>query len=95
MTRRSTPQSKTDDLNFPVRIFIAVPTLGFGIEMDAMYRWLNKLPKGSYAWHGGGRLGIIYRCALYFRRPEVAVAFLQAFPQLQLAEEASTVDKLP
>jgi putative SOS response-associated peptidase YedK len=87
MTRRTTAQAKTDEGAFPVRVFIKVPTLGFGTLMTSMYSWLDKhVGRASYALHGGGRSAIGDTIATYFRDPRHASAFLMAFPTLELAD---------
>jgi hypothetical protein len=91
MTRRSPPRSRTDDREFPVRVFIAVPDGGFGLQYEAIYRWLdNNAGRGGYAVHPGGRRllrgGIIDSIALYVRAPQSAADLLQEFPWLELAD---------
>jgi len=87
MTRRTTAQSKVDEGAFPVRVFIKVPTRGFGTLMTPMYDWLDKhVGRASYAMHGGGRSSMGDTTATYFRDPKHATAFLAAFPTLELAD---------
>lgn len=91
MVKRSTPQWKLDEKNFPIRIKLIVPERGFGKRMDAMYEWLGGIDDGSYAWHGGGWSGDYLNrrqaTALYFRSIDDAHGFVKAFPDLELADD--------
>lgn len=70
-----------------MRVFIKVPTRGFGTMMTSMYDWLDKhVGRASYAMHGGGRSTVGDTAATYFRDPKHASAFLEAFPILELAD---------
>lgn len=87
MTRRSTPQAKTDDRAFPVRLIIRVPQGGFGHLLNDAHRWLDTAAgRPNYAWHGGGATTGRHVCAVYFRCPSLAAAFLDAIPGLELAD---------
>lgn len=86
MVRRSSPQKKTDEAAFPVRIRLKQPVRGFGQRLHDVYNWLNtEIGPGQYAVHGspmtgGDGLGI------YLLDLEGARGFLQAFPDLSLAD---------
>lgn len=68
-----------------MRICVRDPDFGFGPDLNRMTRWLDaNVGPGQWAWHGGGLGGD--RSGIYLRRPEVAVDFLAAFPQLELAD---------
>ena len=47
MTRRSNPQSKTDDLAFPVRVKFAVPGSGIRSIQDTLSERMRKLASAS------------------------------------------------
>jgi hypothetical protein len=90
MARRSAPQSKTDDLAFPVRVKFAVPGCGIASIHDTlgerMREWLRReLPAGDHAWHGAVSRGT-NACAIYFRRVQDAQRFVEAFPEFELAD---------
>lgn len=86
MSRRSTAQSRTDDLAFPVRLKIAVPPFGLGKLSDEIHRWLRKeLAAGDYACHSTASLGT-NATAAYFRTVADAQRFLEAIPDLELAD---------
>jgi len=86
MVRRSTPQKKTDDEAFPVRVKVRVPERGMGKLTDAYYAWLNDcLGACYYANHSTTTIGGD-ATAFYFRDIENARDFLAAFPQLELAD---------
>jgi hypothetical protein len=90
MTRRSTPQSKKDDLAFPVRVKFAVPGCGISSIHDTlgqrMLEWLQReLPPGDHAWHSALSLGT-NATAIYFRRVQDALRFVEAFPEFELAD---------
>jgi len=58
MSRRSSPQSRIDDLAFPVRVKVVVPTEGFGRRLDHLHRWLKEnLGFGEYAVHPAATFG--------------------------------------
>lgn len=87
MTRRTTPQAKTDDHAFPVRLRLLVPPGGLGWLSDDLHAWLDRcLGRTEYAWHGGGATGGRNCFALYFRSTGDAEAFTMALPQLELAD---------
>jgi hypothetical protein len=88
--RRSTPQAKTDDLAFPVRVKFAVPGSGIASIGDTlsqrMREWLaSELPPGDHAWHAAQSLGT-HATAIYFRRVSDALRFVEAFPEFALAD---------
>jgi putative SOS response-associated peptidase YedK len=86
MSRRSIPQSKTDDLAFPIRVKLGVPDSGFGRLSDDINCWLAAVVgHGNYALHSVQAL-FTSASALYFRDIEAARAFLAAFPALELAD---------
>jgi hypothetical protein len=90
MTRRSTPQARTDDLAFPVRVKFAVPGSGIRSIHDTlgerMREWLRReLAPGDYAWHAATSIGI-NATALYFRSIADAHRFVDAFPEFALAD---------
>lgn len=89
MARRTTPQSKTDDLAFPVRIKLAVPTqTGLGRDLDRIYDWLaEEVGAGNYACHAAPGIGC-ETMAIYFRCTESAAQFTSAFADLPLADGA-------
>ena len=81
------PQAKTDDQAFPVRVRIVIPDYGLGRALDKMYRWLTeRVGREGYAVHGGSRGPSGDRIAIYFRHPAPALAFVAAFPMLQIAD---------
>lgn len=87
MSRRTTPQAKTDDAAFPVRVRLAVASGGLGRQYEALYQWLEAtLGRAEYAWHSSGSLGGRDSFALYFRTPADAEAFHAAFPEIELAD---------
>jgi hypothetical protein len=86
MARRSTPQSKTDDLAFPVRVKIAIPPLGLGRMTNLADEWLKtELGPRRWALHSQQGLGGT-TAAYYFRTAEDAQRFVEAFPDLELAD---------
>ncbi len=86
MTRRSSPRQKTDDLAFPVRVKIAVPAHGLGPAYDRMHDWLRcELGPGDYACHSAPGIGCD-TAAFYFRTVPAARRFVDAFPDMALAD---------
>lgn len=92
MTRRSIPQRDIDERAFPVRLLILVPEQGFGRLIgsgpDTIDTWLDReVGRGAWAHHAAGHFGgRREKTAFYFRHPAGAARFLQAFPQLDLAD---------
>lgn len=87
MPRRTLPQSKTDDLAFPVRVKIAVPEGGLGKISEGMREWLKReLGPGNYAWHSAGMAAGRQASAVYFRSTADAERCIAAFPELELAD---------
>ena len=87
MPQRSTPQAKIDEQAFPVRVRSVNPDFGLGRTLDQMYAWLNeRVGRESYAIHGGSRGPTGDRIAIYFRHPAPALAFVEAFPMLEIAD---------
>lgn len=87
MPRRSTPQARTDDRAFPVRLLLRTPSGGFGRRLDEALHWLSEtLGRTNYAWHSGGSISGRDASAVYFRCPAAAAAFLDANPALELAD---------
>ena len=91
MPRRSTPQAKTDDHRFPVRVKFVVP--GNGLSQIAprfiedCCAWLQQeLGGGEWAWHSAGLSVGRQATAIYFRTPAAAQRFVEAFPEFELAD---------
>ena len=85
MNRRSTPSAKRDDDAFPIRVKFVVPPEGLGKRLDEINAWLRSaLPAGSFAVHSARTIGGS-AMAIHFLTLEDASAFLQRFPDLQLA----------
>ncbi|MEN7536646.1 hypothetical protein [Aurantiacibacter flavus] len=86
MARRSTQQSKLDDLAFPVRIKVAIPRHGLGPLLDRMHQWLNlELEPGEFSSGSSPGIGAS-TAAFHFRALEQARQFLTAFPEAELAD---------
>lgn len=87
MTRRSIPQKQIDDRSFPVRMLLRVPEGGFMQIKSDLHQWLDQnVGRGEYAWHGGERGPVYDTTTLYFRHPRDAVAFLDAYPMIEVAD---------
>ncbi len=86
MNRRSTPQAKIDDTAFPVRLLALVPQDGFGNEINRIIAWLREnIGDGEFAQHAGHAL-LGNSVAFYFRCVEDASRFVEAHPQMVLAD---------
>jgi hypothetical protein len=91
MPRRSTPAAKTDDLVYPVRIKIVVPPLGLGRMLTYAIEWLHQeIGPGNWANHGQPGLGGS-TAAFYFRTTDDAQRFVEAFPDMELADGERSV----
>ena len=87
MARRSTSQSKIDEAAFPVRLKLLVPETGFRTRIDDMRAWLvRELPRGAWAWWSGSGYPGRDSIALYFCTATDCARFVQAFPDLDLAD---------
>lgn len=95
MVSHSIRQAKRDDLAFPVRVKVRVPNHGLGKLLDRMVVWLreNMKPKG-YACHSAPGVACS-TAAFYFLDVGSALAFVQAFPEAELAcGDSQTADQL-
>lgn len=82
MARRSLPQAQADDRAFPIRLKIAVPPDGLRGAGTRATIWLQEnLAAGDYASHAAGGAA-----AFYFRTLDAAQRFLDAMPDLKLAD---------
>lgn len=79
-------QAKRDDLVFPVRVKVRVPSDGLGKSLDAMIDWLRgNAAATGYACHSAPGLACS-TAAFYFCNVETAQAFVSAFPTAELAD---------
>lgn len=86
MTRRGTPQRAVDERAFPIRVKVRAPNTDFAHQLGRILAWLrDEVGAGEFGYHAGGPLGPD-ALAFYFRELEEAARFLEAFPQLQLAD---------
>lgn len=94
MTRRTTPQAKTDDRAFPIRVRFVIPhhdrALWWGLS-DRLTAWLRELGPRRCVMHSGGVNLTREAMALYFRTLEDAQACVAAFPELELADSVGLV----
>lgn len=71
---------------------MCVPPGGFGKEMSSMDNWLDReVGRGNYAWHGGGASFGRDCVVIYFRSSFAVASFLDAWPQLEIADGVSSV----
>lgn len=89
MARHTYPKKRSDDLDFPVRLKIFVPEMGFGSMYDRIYEWLdeNADPAG-YAFHPVNSSVPGHVVALHVRSAATAAAFMTEFASLKLADGA-------
>ena len=86
MVKRTRAQAITDDLAFPVRIKVAVPSNGLGVASQRIAAWLtSELGSGHFAWHAAQGIGTA-AMAFYFRSANDAQRFVSEFPELELAD---------
>lgn len=86
MVRRNAPQSKTDDLAFPIRVKIARPPEVLWLSLGELRAWLTtELGNSRHAWHSTHWVGG-QAAAVYFRSLADAQRFLEAFPKIELAD---------
>lgn len=91
MVRRSTPQWKTDEIAFPIRVRFEVPGRGFGNRLNDLHRWLrDTIGPGNYAVHSSSGLATD-GMAVHLRIAEDANAVVLAFPDFQLADGVASV----
>lgn len=86
MAQHSIRQAKRDDLAFPVRVKLRVPSEGMGKVLSDMHHWLNE-NAGAFDHACHNQPG--FACstaAFYFRDTETALAFTLAFPDAELAD---------
>ena len=86
MSRRSPPQRTSNDAAVPIRLKVRVLSSDLGNGLTDKHLWLtSEVGPGDFAHHSGRTLGG-EATALYFRRAEDLVRFLEAFPILELAD---------
>jgi hypothetical protein len=80
MLRRSTPQYVLADRYFPIRVRVAVPTLGFGAQLDHMHARLDQ-HAGPDGYFNGSQTqpGMKDAALFYFMDPKVAAEFVETF----------------
>ncbi len=73
MTRRSTPQSVTDEAAFPVRVKVLAPAGGFGPQLHGeLCAWLDReVGRADYAQHPAKTFGA-HAATFHFRDVEPA-----------------------
>lgn len=86
MSRSRYQKDKNAEWKFPVRIRIVIPELGFWQMNYKMEEWLAKrYGRDGFARTSGRMPGINDSGFFYFPDIEGALAFMQAFPDLQYA----------
>lgn len=84
------PQPVLDDVAFPIRVKLRVPDPGFGQVLIDMLRWLRaEVGEGNFAYHDAETL-VGEALALHFRGLPDVVAFLRAFPKLEIADTTTS-----
>lgn len=79
-------QAKRDDLAFPVRVKVRVPAEGLGSLLNRMHAWLNEnVGPFDHACHNQPGVACS-TAAFYFRTTQAALAFVNAFPDAELAD---------
>lgn len=90
MVRRSTPQKKTDDRAFPIRVKFRVPERGFGGLCDRFHSWLrDEVGTGRHVVHSASAIGAD-AIAIYFVELGDAVCFVEAFPEMEMADSTTS-----
>lgn len=80
MVRRSPSSASLAERFFPVRLRLAVPPRGFGVELNAMNDWLERhAGRRNYFVGGNGGAGTGDAACFYFLDLATADAFAQAF----------------
>ncbi len=91
MSRRSTPQQTIDRVAFPVHVRVLVPESGFGVRDTRIGEWLAaNLGRGEFARIPHSSI-LGDSVAFLFRSTTDADAFMQAFPELILADGTMSV----
>lgn len=77
---KSATRTTMAERHFPVRVRVAVPQGGFGLQFDAMFSWLDQRVGKDRYWHGGGSrtLGAEAVC-FYFLTLDTAREFVEQF----------------
>ena len=92
LSRRSTPQQKTDHSAYPVHVRVLVPRAWLRPALsDQIHRWLDtQLGRGEYAQAGADSI-LGDAVAFLFRSTDHADAFMAAHPELVLADGTTSV----
>ena len=91
MSRRSTSSGKRNELVFPFRVKFVVPDTGLGFALDRMLEWLQREIGREDSAHGSQPGMGCSTLAVYFRRVDDLVRFLDAFPDAKLADGVGCV----
>ncbi len=95
MARRSTTAAGDADRKFPVRIKIRVPQTGLGTMIVEMDVWLRRsFGPGGFGQGPASATGTD-ATAFHFMTIEDALAFLSAFPSIELAAGVVLPPPLP
>lgn len=93
MVRRSIRARTEAERYFPIRVRVAVPTGGFGEQLNVMHGWLNiHAGRGNFAIHGAANDLGVDAAFFYFVDISVAKAFVERFT-CGLAVVASSVTR--
>jgi hypothetical protein len=87
MVRRSESQFKIDDRAFPIRVKFVVPPGGMQGLSDRAQIWLrDNVGQLAWAWGPAHSMGCSQATAYYFRSLADAQRFVDAFPELEIAD---------
>ena len=78
-TRSRSPKKQKDEQEFPIRVRVLTPELGYGKQYNEMRDWLEQhVGRDGYAWHSDALPGVD-ATAVYFREALMVQAFLEKF----------------
>src|SRR5688572_26008211 len=87
MVRRSQSQFKVDDRAYPIRVKFVVPERGLHGLSQRAHDWLKgELGHLAWGWGPAHSSACNQATAYYFRRLPDAQRFVDAFPELEIAD---------
>lgn len=78
-TKSRSARKKKDQLEFPIRIRVMVPEMGYGVLYNEIREWLEEhAGRGNFAWHSDMQPGAD-ASAFYFKDARLIQPFLDRF----------------
>jgi len=78
-TKSCSSKKRKDEQEFPIRVRVLTPELGYGKQYDEIYKWLEEhAGRGNFAWHSDTIPGAD-ASAVYFKEAGLVQPLLDKF----------------